>query len=112
MGLSIVSDSGVMMNVPTSSGEFKLLTQTENLFKVTNVDEKTPLTTCNRFKAGEEYKCLSLEFAWTSLTTRLLLIGSQYDSWFIYNGTEINCVTDGMEGKTLTLCSSSQMANI
>jgi hypothetical protein len=112
MALSVVADSTTMMNVPTVSGDFKLLTQTENLFKITNVDEKTPLTTCNRFKAGEEYKCISLEFAWTSLTARILLISSQYDSWFIYNGTEINCVIDGKEGKTLANCSSSEIANI
>ena len=36
-----------------------------------------------------------------------MIITSQYDSWLIYNGTEIGCVTDGKVGKTLTNCSSS-----
>lgn len=79
---------------------------------MSNVDEKTPLNTCNRFKAGEEYRCLSLEYAWTSLTARLLLINSQYDSWFIYNGSEITCVSEGSWGKTLKECSSSELSNI
>lgn len=112
MGLSVVADSSVFLNLPTVSGDFKLETQTQILYKVSNVDEKTPLNTCNRFKAGEEYRCLSLEYAWTSLIVRLLLINSQYDSWFIYNGTEIACLTDGTTGKTLKECSSSDKANI
>lgn len=112
MGLSVVSDSSVFMNLPTVSGEMKLETQAQNLYRVSNVDEKTPLSTCNRFKVGEEYRCLSLEYAWTSLNVRLLLVNSQYDSWFIYNGTEITCVTEGTAGKTLKECSSSDLANI
>jgi hypothetical protein len=57
--LSAVIDSGVFMNLPSpSSGMMKLDTDMETLFKISNVNEKTPITTCNRFKLGEEYKCL------------------------------------------------------
>lgn len=84
----------------------------QSLAKIANVNEKTPIPLCNRFKAGEEYKCLFIENAWTSLEPRLLLINSQYDSWAIHNIIETTCLTDGKSGKTLSSCSSGQLANI
>lgn len=113
LGFSAVVDSGVFMNVPSpDSGIPKLDIHMQTLSKIANVDEKTPIPACNRFKAGEEYKCLFIETAWTSLTQRTLLINSAYDSWAISNIIDIKCLTDGKSGKTLSNCSISDKSNI
>jgi hypothetical protein len=90
----------------------KLDMQLQVLSKLANVDEKTPVQACNRFKAGEEYKCLFIEVVWTSLTPRTLLINSQYDSWAIRNILDVTCLADGKNGKTLSGCSSGDLSNI
>lgn len=90
----------------------KLQTLLETLFKISNVDEKGPLSVCNSFYVGEEFKCAYLQYSWSFLKPRILLVNSQYDAWSIYNGSEIRCVTQGKTGKTLSECSCSEMALI
>jgi hypothetical protein len=82
----------------------KMETQGIYLYKVANVDESTPLEPCNIGYAYEPNLCYYPQFAWVYLKAPALIITSQYDSWFIYNGSEINCVTEGKHGKTLANC--------
>jgi O-palmitoleoyl-L-serine hydrolase len=57
-GLFAVIDSGIFLNEPSvRTGMLKLGVSFENLYKVANSDESTPLTACNEFYPGEEYKC-------------------------------------------------------
>jgi hypothetical protein len=72
------------------------------LFKLAYVDEGMPLTDCNRDYSYEINLCCWYENAYKYVNPRTMLITSQYDSWVIYNGTDIDCVIDGKAGKTLT----------
>ena len=101
-------DSGIFINAASpNTGLFKLESHMQNLFKIANVNEKSPIDICNRFYVGEEYKCLFLQYSFTSIQGTMLLVNSQYDSWAIKNVLDINCLTDGKSGKTLSACSSS-----
>lgn len=63
-----VIDSGAIINAASpNTGMFKLDIHLQNLYKIANVNEKTPITICNRFLVGEEYKCLFLQYAFTSI---------------------------------------------
>ena len=54
-----VPDSGVFINVASpETGNYNVDVGMKTLFKVSNVDEKTPNPVCNRFKQDEEYKCM------------------------------------------------------
>ena len=108
-----IPDSAVFINVASpETGIFNAELSAKNLFKIANVDEKTPNEICNRFKEGEEYKCFFLEVIFTSLQGPILLIASQYDSEAIPGLLNIDCLTDGTTGKTLKNCNANQMANI
>lgn len=53
-----VDDSGVFLNVKTALGDAKIEKFVCNVFKLANIDEKTPLAACNALHSGEEWKCL------------------------------------------------------
>jgi hypothetical protein len=46
------------MNFKTHLGDEKLQKMVENIYKVANVKENTPLTECNLINRGSEWKCL------------------------------------------------------
>ena len=53
-GVSTVADSGVFINTAsTQTGKYVSKEKSINLFKLANIDEKTPNQVCNNFKAGE-----------------------------------------------------------
>jgi hypothetical protein len=80
---------------------------------VANVNEKTPLTRCNRAQhAGEEFNCFFIQNAFTSVDNKMLLINSQYDSWALQHIIDAKCLTDGKQGKSLASCSPSELSNI
>ena len=92
----MIPDSGIFMIAKTyQTGTDFFLTTVVNMFKLANIDEKTPLTLCNGRYKDEEYKCLFIEYAWTSFQSRTLLVNSEYDSWVIANILKINCLKNG-----------------
>jgi hypothetical protein len=108
-----IPDSAVFMNVQSpETGLYNAEIGFKNLYKVANIDEKTPNEICNRFKEGEEYKCFFMENLFTSLQGRILMIASQYDSEAIPTLLNINCLKNGATGKTLSGCNTTQIANI
>ena len=101
------------MNVASpETGFYNEETALKNMFKITNIDEKTPNNLCNNFKHGEEYKCLMMEILFTSIQGKTLLINSQYDSEAIKMLLDTNCLKNGTSGYTLEGCSDNQKANI
>jgi hypothetical protein len=52
-----VSDSGVFINFPTIKGDRKFEKEMQNLYKVANIEEGTPLKECNVGYPGEEWRC-------------------------------------------------------
>ena len=73
----MVPDSGIFLITKTyNTGVDFLQTTLINMFKLANIDEKTPLTLCNGRYKDEEYKCLFIEYAWTSFQSRTLLVNS------------------------------------
>ena len=51
--VSTIADSGIFMNAKGhESGALKIQTEMINLYKLSNVDEKTPIKICNAFYNG------------------------------------------------------------
>ena len=83
-----------------------------NVYKFANVDEKTPLDLCNRRYPGSEWKCLLFQYAFSSIESRALVIHSGYDSIMIKGILQIDCVSEGEVGDTLTGCNTDELAYI
>lgn len=61
--LSVVADSGIFANASlpnTATYMFDVLAQ--NLFKIANLDESSPVEGCNLKYPGEEYKCIFVQY--------------------------------------------------
>lgn len=50
-----------------------------NYFKVTNIDEKSPIEACNAKFQNQEYKCIFIQNMYEFLENKILFINSQYD---------------------------------
>lgn len=62
-----IPDSGIFLPYKTYDTQYNLLeTTVVNLFKLANIDEKTPLQLCNLRYKDEEWKCLFINYAFTS----------------------------------------------
>ena len=102
---NLVTNASVVISIPDSSVFLAtktyqtnidgIFTTTMNMFKTANLDEKTPLDLCNGRYKDEEYKCLMIQYAWTSFQSRTLLINSEYDSWVINYALQIKCLRNG-----------------
>lgn len=111
--MSTIADSGIFMNAKVhESGALKIQTEIINLFKISNVDEHTPLNICNAFYNGTEWKCLFVQYSYASIEGRLLLINSEYDSYAIPNILGINCLKAGKSGETLSSCTATEHKQI
>ena len=60
--LYVIADSGIFSNstFPYTNVHMMSIVGT-NLFKVSNMDEKTPLAGCNLKYPGQEYKCVFVQ---------------------------------------------------
>lgn len=111
--LSVAPDSAMFMRYPSSkSSEELIYVGMVNFYKFANIDEKTPLDLCNRANPGSEWKCLLFQYAFAAIQPRALVIHSEYDSWMINNLLEIDCLSEGEVGDTLTKCNTQELAYI
>ena len=79
--LSVIVDSGVFANTTFPYTKVHMMTLLgSNLFKVSNIDEKSPIEACNPKFPGEEYKCTFVQNSYEFLENKILFINSQYDS--------------------------------
>jgi O-palmitoleoyl-L-serine hydrolase len=78
--LYTVADSGAFINASNVyTGVYDVSEQAKTLFQISNADAKSPIQICNDKYKGEEYKCLFLQYSFTSIQGRLMLINSEYD---------------------------------
>jgi hypothetical protein len=91
------------------TGEYTFSEQSKALFKVSNANAFTPLTSCNSRFEGEEYRCLFLQNSFAFVQGRFMIINSQYDEVGLEEGVGINCLKNGVSGKTLSNCSSTEL---
>lgn len=88
-----IADSSIYLSFKTYSPQTDAWdTMMNNMFKLANVDEKTPLDLCNLKYKNEEYKCLYLQYAFTSFESRTMLVNSEYDSLAIQSILGIGCL--------------------
>ena len=56
---------------------------------------EVPIKPCNLAYPGASWKCLLFQYNYPFLIGKILIIGSQYDSWAIPNILNINCLKQG-----------------
>ncbi len=104
--LYTVADSATFANVTfpkTKVHMFDILG--ENLFKVSNIDEKSPIEACNQKFAGKEYMCIFIENAYEFLDSKIMFLNSEYDEVGMEISMGMDCMKKGQSGKTLKNCS-------
>lgn len=112
--LYTVADSGTFMNASNPyTGLYRVSEDSKTLFQISNVDAKSPINLCNDKFPGEEYKCIFLQNAFTSIQGRLMLINSEYDEVGLEK-MGITCLkdTDLTKGKTLANCNATELSFI
>ena len=73
--LSIV-DSGIFMDYHSIYFKNEFGVQLRNLYKVANIDSSTPNSQCNAYYPTDQWKCLLLEYSFSSLGGKKLFINS------------------------------------
>jgi hypothetical protein len=106
--VSTIIDSGVFINdTSVKTGMPKSAIMSENLYKMANFNEATPLTECNHFSTkGKEWNCFFFEYSYSLIKGRVMNLLSMYDSYDLQYQYEISCVIQGHEGETFENCTS------
>lgn len=84
----------------------------QNLYKIANSAESTPMRECNERNPLEPWRCFFIEHGFEFLRGRFLVINSEYDSWSIPNILRIKCLSNGTSGFTLASCTFDQLQQI
>lgn len=108
--VSTIIDSGVFINdTSVQTGLHKSAIMSENLYKMSNLNEATPLAECNNFSTkGKEWNCFFFEHSYSLIKGRVMNLLSMYDSYDLKYQYEINCVVEGHEGETFDNCTSKE----
>lgn len=112
--LYTVIDSGTFMNASNPyTGTYDFSEEAKTLFQISNADAKSPIDLCNHKFPGEEYKCLFLQYSFTSIQGRLMIVNSEYDEVGL-EGIGTTCLknTDRTKGKTLANCNATELSYI
>ena len=108
-----VADSSIFVDIAFPDTVIHLFEITaRNMWKLSNTDEKFPIQACNKKYPGNEWKCLFIQNCYEFLVSEVMFVNSQYDPLGIEDGMNITCLSDGVSGKTLKNCNSTQMKHI
>lgn len=64
------------MNTKTTLGNAKIEKMVTNTYKIANINESTPFTECNALHKSEEWKCLFIEYGYTAIKGKFMVINS------------------------------------
>ena len=68
-----------------------------SIAKIVNVEVEPPNVACStKYKKGELWKCLMVDYLFPFVNVDLMIIQSLYDSWVSVNILGINCVAKGI----------------
>lgn len=107
-----IADSGAFSIFKTHKGDAKIEKQLQNIYKLANSGEPTPMDVCDDMFLKEEYKCYFLQNTYRYIFGRFMIINSEYDSWAIENILDEKCLKNGTSGMTLSGCNRTQMSYI
>ena len=71
-----IADSGAFFFFKTHKGDSKIEKQIQNIYKLANSGESTPLEVCNDMFMKEEYKCLLLHYGYRYINGRFMTVNS------------------------------------